>query len=364
MNNYQKLKIVSPTATVTPMMYNALLDALSIGKTQTLGMTAKAGGQAKAAKLMSDMNTVDVVAVPGNGVKLPDAVRGMSLTVENKGIHPMRVYPYETDRINELNANAYHEMLPGDMHVYNSVDSTRWISSNLRGPMGNQGLTGLQGPITPLTTPSAHTLGIAEPFAILTGGAVTVSNEQLVISTGNIGQTSLVNPGKLTLVSGTNQAVSAAAVAVANTFYNTMSEMTADFTFGATNLEAVNAGYGVKRFVPGVYRGTTDITTSASQTITLVGDGDYIFISDSAITFGADTIIELKSGAQASRVYWLAAGAITTGANNVLKGNFITPAAINVGATNEIDGRLMSTLSAAITIDGTATNLGLHMHTL
>lgn len=346
MQNFQKLRILNPSAIVTPNNYNSLLTALALGKSNAIGLRAKSGGQASALRLFSDINTINTVLAPGHGVKLPDVVQGMSVTVQNSGANMMYVFPYETDRINNSAPNVPFTLMPGDVYQFNSIDSTSWSTISLRGP---------QGAPVPATL-SVYDLDIALSFAILTGGTTTVSNGQLIIPTGDIGETTLINPGNISFLSGSDIGPSTASVTVVDDLYDTLSVLTEDYTFGATNFEEVDAGYGVKTFLPGVYRGTSYITTAATQTITLIGDGDYVFISDATINFGADTIIELKNGAQASRIFWIAEGAITTGANNVLKGNFISPAAINIGSTNDIEGRIISTL-ADITIDGTATRI-------
>lgn len=373
MANFQKLRIFNSAAIVTPTIFNNLLDMLSIGKTNTIGIYARGAtvssfgvtqsAQQAAVRLFSDLNTIGTVNVAGDGVKLPDAIQGISVTVKNDGDKNLSVFPYETDSIDGYGANVAILLSPGDLYTFNSINSTQWISTNMRGTSGSVGATGSPG--APGATgsssgsgsTSAYSLGLALPFAALAGGTITVGNAQLIIPSGDIGETTLVNPTNITLLGGVDRGATASPVTVANDMYNTLSVLTAVFTFGATNFEAVNAGYGTGRFVPGVYRGTSYITTSATQTITLVGDGDYVFISDATIDFGADTTFVLKNGAKSSRIFFVAAGAITTGANNILKGNFITPAAINVGATNDIEGRLLSTISAAITIDGTATTL-------
>jgi hypothetical protein len=205
-------------------------------------------------------------------------------------------------------------------------------------------------------TPSTYDLLSASTFTILTDGAITISNPKLIIPKGDTGETTLTPLSGITFMNGSDKGLSTGAVANANDLYNELIVLTG-YTFGAVNLETVNVGYGTGRFVPGIYVASTGIVTSASQTITLIGDGDYIFISQGAMTLGATNNILLTHGAQSNRVYWVSVGAITTGAVNILKGNFITTAAINIGATNDIEGRLLSTLLADITIDGTATNI-------
>jgi hypothetical protein len=397
MTNIQKLRLVNLGIAPTAANFNSLIDLLAQEETYgtngslfhtpnrystTIGIYAEPGGsQSKAIQLTSEFNTVSVVATAGDSVKLPAAVPGLSIHVKNSGLNILNVYPHLGDMIAGLLVNVPISMNPGDSKVFN-FDGSSWDnilispSMGLTGSNGSIGPVGATGPVGPsgsngvdgtngatgspavVGVAGAYSLQSAATYVALTGGAITLSNSQLVISSGFIGEVTLNNPNLITFISGSsNKGPSPQPVTDANNLYGTMSVLSANYTFGAVNLETVNAGCGVGRFVPGIYKGTSGITTAASQTITLVGDGDYVFISDAAIVFGANTVIKLVGGARASRVFWVAAGAITTGATNTLKGNFITPVAISIGATNDIEGRIISTITAQITIDGTASLL-------
>ena len=106
-----------------------------------------------------------------------------------------------------------------------------------------------------------------------------------------------------------------------------------------------------------LYSGVYDISAAGSLggTITLDGQGNtnsvFIFKFGGALTIGANTTIKLTGGATASNVYWATTGAITAGASSVLKGIFISNAAVTLGATCNIEGRIFS-LGANMTTDG------------
>jgi hypothetical protein len=79
-----------------------------------------------------------------------------------------------------------------------------------------------------------------------------------------------------------------------------------------------------------------------------------------AFTAGAASNIILTNGAKAANIYWIAQGALSVGANSVMKGTlFAYPGAITLGVNSSIEGRLLSS-SGAITVGvgGTASMPG------
>jgi hypothetical protein len=360
---FKKLKIAN-NATVTAVLFNKLMDIFDNGVdgiffttpirySSSYGITAHSGGgQTQATRLITEINNISNVNTNGDSVKLMSALPGYSITVKNNSQNTLLVYPYELDFIDDELQNAPISLLPEETRIFKSISDSRWESmpNNILNVTNNYILSGNT------LTPSTYDLLSASTFTILTDGAITISNPKLIIPKGDTGETTLTPLSGITFMNGSDKGLSTGAVANANDLYNELIVLTG-YTFGAVNLETVNVGYGTGRFVPGIYVASTGIVTSASQTITLIGDGDYIFISQGAMTLGATNNILLTHGAQSNRIYWVSVGAITTGAVNILKGNFITTAAINIGATNDIEGRLLSTLLADITIDGTATNI-------
>ncbi len=102
----------------------------------------------------------------------------------------------------------------------------------------------------------------------------------------------------------------------------------------------------------GVY--TTIGAGSIAGTLTLNGSANDIFIFkiNGALTTGADTIVKLTGGAQASNVFWIAtsAGAMTIAATTKMVGSlFAKDAAASIGAGSTLEGRLFSN-TGAITV--------------
>lgn len=209
----------------------------------------------------------------------------------------------------------------------------------------------------------AAALDTATGYAILSGTTLTLTSFSApsIITTGNIGETTLAGVAPI-FGTGSDLGTTGLATAKASVLalYNTLKALPGTAIITPSTLWADDYGSGVGVFVPGVYTTASAIGMTASKSITLNGAGDYIFVSTGgAITFGANDTIVLTNGATAERVFWVANNAITTGANDVLFGNFMSGAAgaITIGSTNVITGRLLSPV--AVTIDGTATTLGI-----
>ena len=397
MTTLQHLKISNNI--ITAANYNALIDALAGGLN---GFTftspirysiaenmvaSPLGTQSDAPRLLSEINNITSASLANSSVKLPDALPGLSITVNNKSDKTILVFPYEGSTVDGGSINAPVPLIAGETMVFDCITHFDWETNNSNGtatvPLVIPQLSQLTdvvfvtgGPIDGQTlvyngvdhkweassvsansnSPSAYNLGAAATFVALTGGTTTVSNGGLIIPTGHIGESTLTGTGNITFQAGSNSGASPAAVSAANTLYNTLLALSPIQTTASTDITS-NLGYGVGRFVPGVYKFSNGIAATASQTITLIGDGDYVFICEAAANLGANFSMILTHGAHSSRVFFVSVGAITTGANNILKGTFITTAAINVGATDDIEGRLFSTIAAAITLDGTASNL-------
>ncbi|WP_415373961.1 ice-binding family protein [Patiriisocius sp. Uisw_017] len=103
---------------------------------------------------------------------------------------------------------------------------------------------------------------------------------------------------------------------------------------------------------PGVY--STPGAGSVTGTLTLdgLGNSDAVFIIkfEGALTVGASATIVLSNGTKAANVYWISEGAITLGANSVVRGSvFAHPGGITVGANGTIEGRLI-TSEGAVTV--------------
>jgi cytoskeletal protein CcmA (bactofilin family) len=110
--------------------------------------------------------------------------------------------------------------------------------------------------------------------------------------------------------------------------------------------------------LPGAYKTDSSITIAARTVVTLRGNADskFFFLSGASIVTGAGTTFNLVSDSVgtngslplAENVFFMSAGATTTGANSVLQGSILTGAAVSLGAASVVTGSISD--KAAITL--------------
>lgn len=98
--------------------------------------------------------------------------------------------------------------------------------------------------------------------------------------------------------------------------------------------------------------GVYDIDGAGSIAGTLYIDAEndasaiFVIRCSAAFSTGASAVLQLINGAKASNIFWLAVGAVSLGATNTFKGTIIGDAAIAVGDTGNVDGKLLSIAGA------------------
>lgn len=119
------------------------------------------------------------------------------------------------------------------------------------------------------------------------------------------------------------------------------------------NLSATNTSHGLTFGLGEILKaGVYDIGGAGSISGTLTIDAEnnpnalFVIRCSAAFSTGASTSIQLINGAKASNVFWLAVGAVSLGATNTFKGSIIGDAAIAVGDTGSVDGKLFSIAGA------------------
>ena len=119
------------------------------------------------------------------------------------------------------------------------------------------------------------------------------------------------------------------------------------------------AVFGGETLTPGVYT----VGSAATLAGTLILDGgnslnaQFIFLINGAFSAAAQTNIVLINGANFSNVFWVAEGAISTGAFSFIKGSFIAHNGANtLGANSNLAGGLFSTGGAIGVNTGVAYN--------
>jgi hypothetical protein len=99
---------------------------------------------------------------------------------------------------------------------------------------------------------------------------------------------------------------------------------------------------------PGVYDSAGALTITGTITLDGLGQADPLFIirGPGAFTTAVNTEIRLINGANANNVFWVATGAITTGAPTIMKGTLFSSSTVALGANTQIEGRMFSRTAA------------------
>jgi hypothetical protein len=107
----------SLTATVTsPIVYvSATTISAHVG-----------GGQASATALAAEYNNVTTVTSNYDSVKLPTAATGLKITVKNSGASVLSVFPFASDSINGLSANASIDIPVKGQVTFNAISTVIW----------------------------------------------------------------------------------------------------------------------------------------------------------------------------------------------------------------------------------------------
>jgi hypothetical protein len=120
------------------------------------------------------------------------------------------------------------------------------------------------------------------------------------------------------------------------------------------------ADLGGLTYKSGVYLSPAGAAIAVTGDVIIDGENDpcsyFIFYTPAALNTTAGIKVTLKNGAHAENIYWIAGGAITTGASDLLFGTFMSNAAITTGASTILTGRLLG--AAAVTVG--ASSIFLH----
>ena len=196
---------------------------------------------------------------------------------------------------------------------------------------------------------SAPPLGSAQNFAILAG--TTVTNTGLTVVKGDLG----VGPGTAvtgfppgTVIGGTihsNDASATSAQADALTAFNALVAEPC-----GTNLTGSILGTtpGAVTLSPGVYCFSS--SAQLTGTLTLSGNGVYVFQIGTTLTTASASSVVLANGATAANVFWQVGSSATLGVNTILIGNIFANVSATVTAGSSVSGRIFA-LSGAVTLD-------------
>ena len=185
-------------------------------------------------------------------------------------------------------------------------------------------------------------LGSAKSFAVLAGE--TITNTGATTITGDVG----LHPGKtatgFTTVTlhGAQHLGDAVALSAKNALVTAYNDAA-----GAKPVTKVATELGGTTVKPGVYASDT---LGLTGTLTLDGEGLYIFQAASTLITASGSKVALIGGASACNVYWQVGSSATLGTTTSFKGTImaLTSIALNNGAT--LQGRALAQ-NGAVTMD-------------
>jgi len=93
----------------------------------TTGISSAGGSQGTATALTTEINVVSTVT-GGQGVRLPTAVAGMVLIINNTSATPVNVYPATGGAINSGGTNVSYQHTPGASIQYYATSGTQWYT--------------------------------------------------------------------------------------------------------------------------------------------------------------------------------------------------------------------------------------------
>jgi len=197
---------------------------------------------------------------------------------------------------------------------------------------------------------SAPPLGSAQTFAVL--GASTVTNKGPTVITGDLG----VSPGTAvtgflpgTVTGGTIHAGDATAAAAQAAAHAAYAALVAEPC--ATNLTGKTLGTspGAVTLSPGVY--CFDSSAQLTGTLTLNGNGVYVFKIKSTLTTASNSSVALANGATAANVFWQVTSSATLGTNTAFEGSILANASATLTTGASVTGRVFA-LTGAVTLSG------------
>ena len=184
---------------------------------------------------------------------------------------------------------------------------------------------------------TAPRLGTAFNFTVLAGS--TITNTGPTVITGNLGlhAGSAVTgfpPGVVTGVKHVHDMVALKAKNDLVTAYN-------DAANAPTTSDLTGKNLGGKNLIPGVYKFSS--SAQLTGTLTLSGNGVFIFKVGSALTTASNAVVRLTNGAQACSIYWQIGSSATLGTSTQFQGNLmaLTSITMTTGA-NILTGRALA----------------------
>jgi hypothetical protein len=187
-------------------------------------------------------------------------------------------------------------------------------------------------------------LGTALNYAVLAGQTITNTGPSVIAGHLGLSPGSSVTgfpPGSVTGVKDVSDAASVQAKNGLVTGYTEAanSPSTSDLT---------GKDLGGQNLTPGVY--TFSSSAQLTGSLTLSGNGVFIFRIGSALTTASNSVVLLQKGAQACAVYWQVGSSATLGSATHFQGNLMALSSITMVTAANLTGRALAR-NGALTLD-------------
>ena len=197
---------------------------------------------------------------------------------------------------------------------------------------------------------SAPSLGSAQSFAVLGGSTVTNTGATVVNGDLGVGPGTAVTgfpPGSVS--GGTIHAGDATATAAQAGAHKAYQDLVAEPC--GTNLTGKTLGTspGAVTLSPGVY--CFDSSAQLTGTLTLNGNGVYVFKIGSTLTTARKSSVVLAKGATAGNVFWQVTSSATLGTNTGFEGSILALISDTVTTGASVSGRVFA-LTGSVTLSG------------
>src|SRR6202165_4750526 len=187
---------------------------------------------------------------------------------------------------------------------------------------------------------TAPGLGMAKSFAVLAG--TTVTNTGLTVITGDLG----VSPG--TPVPGVNAPPNGTLPGTQHTGTDALAiqaknDLTTAYLAAKSspcNFNETGKNLGTQTLTPGTYCQTTAPTLTG--TLTLSGNGVFIFQIGSTLVTGPGATVQLTEGAQPCNVFWQVSSSATLDTTTTFVGTIMALADISLKDGATIQGRALA----------------------
>ncbi len=198
----------------------------------------------------------------------------------------------------------------------------------------------------PADAATAPSLGAAQSFAVLAGTTVTDTGPTSI--TGDLGVSpgsAITGLGSITLA-GATHAGDAVALQAQNdviTAYDALAGAPCTQSFTGTAVQV-----GGQTLAPGVYCYSS--SAQLTGTLTLNGNGVFIFEIASTLTTASGSRVALTGGAQACNVFWQIGSSADLFSSTTFVGNILALTSINLQNSTTVSGRALAR-NGAVTMD-------------